>query len=294
MLCLVGRGKIRRAGSPHGDSSQDSLLGVKLSANNHAQSDMNSPTASPQPLAVPHAEPAHFARNFIRQAVCELRFPTLFELEAGRPPTSFSQALRKEYPLYEVGNDLNVSVGGVAQAHVHFFKSKRARWTVTLRASAISVETSNYDAFDELEARLDFIVKAAEKIIDSEFFTRVGLRYVNSVPYNLTEIHEWVNPAIVGALGTGLYGDVVEHSQRVSGPTTSGGYLFQHGLGVNPQNGQREYILDFDFFREDVAVTETTDVVRRLHDLEFAMFTWALGQRAKAHLGPSTLDERRP
>lgn len=254
---------------------------------------MNSPITPPQPLAVPHAEPAHFSRNFIRQAVCEVRFPTLFALEAARPPSSFSQALRKEYPLYEIGNDLNVGIGGVAQAHVHFFKAKQARWTVTLRASAISMETSHYDSFGEFETRLDLVVKAAEKIIDSEFFTRVGLRYINSVPYNRVKIQEWINPEIVSTLGTGVYGDVVEHSQRISGPTTEGGYLFQHGLGVNPKTGSHEYILDFDFFREDVAVVDTASVVRNLHDLEFRMFTWALGKQAKMHLGPSTLEAQR-
>jgi hypothetical protein len=29
--------------------------------------------------------------------------------------------------------------------------------------------------------------------------------------------------------------------------------------------------------------------VRTLHDLEFSMFVWTLGPKAKEHLGPSTL-----
>jgi hypothetical protein len=39
-----------------------------------------------KPLNVPPAGAMHFSRNFIRLAACELRFPTLFELEAERPP----------------------------------------------------------------------------------------------------------------------------------------------------------------------------------------------------------------
>lgn len=246
----------------------------------------------PRVLTLPSVEPAHFARNFIKQAVCELRFPTLFELESVRPPTGFAQALRKEYPIYAGLNDFNVGPGGVAQAQAHTFKSKRSNWTVTLRASAISLSTSNYDSFEGFEERLAFLVTAAAKVIDSDFFTRVGLRYINSIPFGAADIHEWVNPALVGVLGSGIYGDVQEHSQRVIGITAFGGYSFQHGLGLAVGGKQQEYVLDFDFFCEDVAVNETIEVARKLHEQEFAMFNWALGERSREQLGPSDLLNR--
>ncbi len=239
-------------------------------------------------LSVPQAEPAHFARNFIKQAVCEFRFPTLFELEGQRPPASFANALRKFYPIYEVANAVNLSAGGVARSNAHVFKEKRARWTVTLRAAAITLETSHYDAFSEFEERLTFILSAAEKVIDSEFFTRVGLRYINSVPCAIDDIGDWVNPNLVGLLQSGVYGDVDEYSHRVVGNTATGGYLFQHGLGIDSQTQNTEYVLDFDFFGEDVPLSETIGVVRSLHAEEFAMFSWALGPRSKEYLGPST------
>ena len=36
-------------------------------------------------LCVPAVEPLEFERNFVRLAVCELRFPTLLELENASP-----------------------------------------------------------------------------------------------------------------------------------------------------------------------------------------------------------------
>lgn len=249
---------------------------------------------SPRHLTLPTAKPAHFERNFIQQMVCELRFPTRFELEAIRPPLDFAHVLRKEYPNYETGNGLNLNAGGVTQANVHMFKSKKQRWTVALRASTITIETSHYDSFDEFEERLALVLKAAEKVIDSDFFTRVGLRYINSVPFNVEEIQEWVNPALVGVLGSGVYGDVEEHWQRVVGTLPEGGYLFQHGLGINARTGIREYALDFDFFGEDVPYSDVIDAARKLHEHEFAMFSWSLGNKAKSLLGPSTLQDRRP
>lgn len=52
---------------------------------------MSSQAPLPKPLNVPLAESAHFARNFIRVAVRELRFSTLFELTESERPSSNSR-----------------------------------------------------------------------------------------------------------------------------------------------------------------------------------------------------------
>jgi uncharacterized protein (TIGR04255 family) len=249
---------------------------------------MENPASHPPPLALPVAAPAHYARNFIRQAVCELRFPTLFAIDQPRPPLQFATALRKEYPNHDVGNDLNVGVGGVAQGHVHHFRSKRGRWTVSLRPFSIAIETSSYNAFPEMLERIEFVAGAASKMIDSDFYTRVGLRYINAVPLDMDEIAEWINPQIAGALADKRLGHLSESSGRIAGPTQNGGYLLQHGMAAPTDSGKRDYVLDFDFFEEDVDQAQVSAVARQLHELEFAMFTWAIGPKAKAYLGPST------
>lgn len=245
-----------------------------------------------KPLHVPRAESAHFSRNFIRLAVCELRFPTLFELESERPPLRFAKALRKEYPSYDLQKDVNLHAAGLAQATAHVFRSKNRRWTVSLRAAALSLETSHYDAFQEFESRLAIVLEAGKVAIDSEFFTRVGLRYINALPFDASDIQHWVNPSLVQPLGDGTFGDVDEYWQAVRGSTEVGGYNFRHGIPTSPQAGRSEYVLDFDFFREDVPVAETLATVQKLHELEFSMFAWSLGPKAKEHLGPTTSGRR--
>ncbi len=249
---------------------------------------MEPPVMPQKLLSVPDAGRAHYGRNFIRLAVCELRFPTLFELEEERPPLAFAKAVRKEYPTHDLLANVNVNAGGLAHANAHSFRSKKGRWSVTLRAAALSLETSVYDSFDEFAERLGFVLKAAESTIDSEFFTRVGLRYINMVPCELETANEWVNPALVAPLAAGNYGAVNECWQRVQGLTLVGGYTFQHGVQVQAGGSPRDYLLDFDFFREDVPVVEALAVVKKLHELEFSMFLWSLGPKAKEYLGPST------
>ncbi|MEJ8827103.1 TIGR04255 family protein [Variovorax humicola] len=261
-------------------------------------------------LAVPQAEKALFARNFIRQAVCELRFPTLFDLEGAKPPPSFAQALRKEYPHLNVVNSINLAPGQLSStANSHTFRSKDHKWTITLRSAAVVLETSHYSSFSEFRDRLEFLLKAAEKVIDSDFFTRIGLRYINTVPYTREAIGKWINPALVGPLMEGIYGDPIEYAGRVIGLTEVGGFLFQHGVAnqLNRQQSigdlgigqgqipnyeapiQLEYSLDFDLYAEDVQLVDAIKTVNRLHDLEYSFFYWALGPEAKNDLGPSKL-----
>jgi uncharacterized protein (TIGR04255 family) len=135
-----------------------------------------------------------------------------------------------------------------------------------------------------------------------DFFTRVGLRYINIVPCEPEAAAEWVNPALVGPLSAGTYGAINEFWQRVQGPTAVGGYTFNHGVQVQPGTPPQEYLLEFDFFKEDVPVAEAAAVVKdcatdeerklaaraKLHELEFSMFRWSLGPKANEYLGASS------
>ena len=254
---------------------------------------MSADLSSSRKLTLPSIEAVHYQRNLIQKTVCELRFPTLYSLDSHKPPVSFATALRKTYPEHAVMNDLNVSSSGVAQAFAHVFTDKKRRLAVSLRPSAISIEASAYHSFEDFASQVAQVVEASEKVIDSEFFTRVGLRYINTVPYDPATIAQCVNPALVQALADGIYGDAIEHHGRVSGTTDAGGFAFSHGLGVNSSSGKKEYVLDLDFFQEDVGVRETGKVLTELHELEFRMFHWCIGKAAFDHLGTATPKHRK-
>ncbi len=243
-------------------------------------------------LSVPQAPQTHYVRNFIKQAVCELRFPTLYELEGPRPPPSFAHALRKNYPNHAVVESVTVGGPTPSRSNVHSFKSRHQDWTVNLTASSVVLETTKYDSFAEFKDRLALILKASGPIIDCDFFTRVGLRYINLLPYSRPEIRNWVNPALVGALSDGIFGDAIEHNGRIGGTILGGGYLLQHGVVSAPAGGPSMYSLDFDFSSEDVTLDTTLDVVENLHSQEHSFFQWALGPKAKEYLGPSNVKEQ--
>ena len=243
---------------------------------------MNDTARASTHLSVDAVAHQHFATNFIRTAVCEVRFPTLFELEDERPPAAFARALRKEYPTYGTGQRVNVSAAAVAKTNTHVFKSRNGIWTVNLTSHTLSLETSRYDSFVDFEARICLLIEACSTFIDSDFFTRLGLRYVNALPYDRAKIAEWINPSLADTLASGVYGEVSEFAQAIRGSTEVGGYYFQHGIGAD--GTERTYGLDFDFYAENVQVMDATSVVKSLHKRQFEMFMWTLGEKAKMHL----------
>ncbi len=188
--------------------------------------------------------------------------------------------------MHSVLNAVQVGPASLANANAHQFSSKKSRWVVVLKSSAITLETAKYDSFDEFEVQLRTVIEAAKQTIDSDFFTRIGLRYINTLPCDPRDVDGWVNPSLVGPLVEGVYGDVEAHFQQIRGTTEFGGYFFQHGLGLEsgPKGGKSGYVLDYDFYQEDVAVSEALATVRRLHELEFSLFSWSLGDRARDFL----------
>jgi uncharacterized protein (TIGR04255 family) len=204
--------------------------------------------------------------------------------------------MRKDFPIYEFLSGFNFNPGSVASANGHIFKSRKGEYQVTVRSSTITLETQMYDSFDTFSGRLEALVKAVSGVIDSDFFTRVGLRVINAVPVpRADEIKEWINPQLVASLSEGVFGVVNEYSQRIAGNTESGAFLFQHGVGAAIgqsamaviNDAKVDYVLDYDFASEDISVGEAKAVVQKLNQRMYDLFYWSLGPKAIDHLGPS-------
>ena len=157
-------------------------------------------------LTLPEVERAHFEKNFIKTAVCELRFPALLEFET-KPPIQLQKELRREFPHYE--RQQSVSLGDVQDKEARYlFRSRKGEWLVSFKASAISIETSRYTHFAEFFAQIQTVVTKSKPLLDTDFFTRVGLRYINELTIDDGKLEGWINDVLIGPLVEGVYGTV--------------------------------------------------------------------------------------
>ena len=241
---------------------------------------------SSQLLNVPQVDSVRYKRNFIKTAVCELRFPTLLELEK-KEPSEFQRKLRKDYPFYEKQKAIGVSLIDTDASTVRYlFKSKKKDWMVTLKSSAIALETSHYTEFKDFLPRLRKVVNAAKDIIDADFFTRAGLRYINTIPTDSSDIGGWINPDLITSLLSGEFGTVSQYRSEVHGRMDVGRYSMRYGLQPNEKDPKLpQYFLDFDYFKEDVEAEELLGLIESFSRINFSLFHWCLGPKAIEFLG---------
>lgn len=236
-----------------------------------------------------------YKRNFLQQAVCELRFPTLMELGDVKPPASVVSALRKEYPHLELSKEVTIGIGGesAGSTHSHVFRSSKLTWTVSLKQNALSIETTAYTTYAQLRERVLRAVAAVEKVIDSDFYTRVGLRYINVIDTGDQVVNGWINPALVEPLRSGAFKGIDEYAGKLQLTAADGGCLLQHGVRRRvPKENQSvvvHYLLDIDTYRSDVPIATVGVTMDCLHRQAFDMFDWSLGTQARDYLAKEKL-----
>lgn len=235
-------------------------------------------TESIQFLNLPDVEPVQYERNFIKNTVCELKFPIILDWE-NKPPASIQKELRRDYPYH----DMIYSMPPDKEVYLNL-RSKNKKWIVSIRPDAIVLETTSYMNFEDFFDRLEKVVNVVKDKIDSDFFTRVDLRYINVIDYTPDEIEGLVNQDLIAPILKNVYGTVREYLQRVNGYTEYGRFNFRHGIKPNDTPNQ-DYFLDFDYFKEGVEIQDALDLIKKFHEYNFKFFHWALGEKALLKLG---------
>lgn len=245
-------------------------------------------------LNVPRVEPTAFAKNFIRQAVCEIRFPTLMEIDR-RALAELQKPLRKAYPHFSKSESVSVSPGQnrIEGETGYILRSVDTRWAIAVRNSSLSLETQDYRSFEDFERRFNQLLNVSVGFIDSDFFTRLGLRYTNSIPIDgKYPLQSFVNYELVAPLADWIYGTTSKFSQEIRGYVPEGRYTFRHGFDEAGTEDSVEYLLDFDFYAEGIKADDTRGVLRLLNEHSFCLFHWAAGPRTKEIMADGDVEDR--
>jgi len=235
-------------------------------------------------LTLPSAERVRFEKNFIKTAVCELRFPALLELEAN-PPVQLQKALKKDFPHYE--RQQSVGLTNLEKDVRHLLRSKKGDWLVSIKSSSIALETNHYTHFEEFSAQLAMLINKSRPFLDTDFFTRVGLRYINGVGIEDGKIEGWIRDELIAPVVRGVYGAIDRFLQEVRGKTTSDKYTFRHGIAGLDEDKRDLYTIDFDFYNENVEIDAVLPMVSEFNHESFQFFLWAIGPKVRERMGKS-------
>lgn len=234
-------------------------------------------------LKLPEVTRAQFKKNFIKTAVCELRFPALLEFES-KPPFQLQKELRKEFPHYDRQQAFNVTNPEEKEVK-HVLKSRKGDWWVAIKSYSIAVQTDRYTHFSEFSDKLKYVLDKSLPLLDTDFFTRVGLRYINEIHIEDGALVGWINDDLLAPIVHGIYGSVDRYIQEVRGSTKSGRFSFRHGMAGLEAGKKDIYQVDFDFYDENVQAEKVMPLAVEFNREAFRFFQWAIGPKARDRLG---------
>ncbi|UIF88565.1 TIGR04255 family protein (plasmid) [Cupriavidus necator] len=153
-----------------------------------------------------------------------------------------------------------------------------------------------------MKERTLHVVEAASQVIDSDFFTRVGLRYINVVTSDTEDpVDEWVNPELTAPLLSQRFQGVQDYSGKLQLAAADGGCLLQHGIRLKtlpPTTGEAgktvpSYYIDVDAYRTEVLIKDASAALDAMHKQAFEMFDWAIGDKAREYLSAERTSAKR-
>jgi uncharacterized protein (TIGR04255 family) len=240
----------------------------------------------------------------LKTVICQLRFPAVLKIES-EVPSNFQQRIRHILPLTErnegpafplpIPKNVNeVLVGAIG----YTFLTEDRRTSIQLGSSALTYQTTVYKLWENLLETLMPAIRALKDIYEPAFYSRIGLRYVDSVDraalgMQNTPWSELLNQVILGELAEHFFEANVEALQksiRVRNSDKQGGFLLQHGMTRPEPDAPTVYVVDFDFYVDQR--TETKDapsVLIDLHDRSGRAWRWCITSKLHEVLGPRTI-----
>jgi uncharacterized protein (TIGR04255 family) len=256
---------------------------------------------TPGDVPLPHAP--------LIRTLAQIRFPTFsaFMSDEDGVAKRFAAALATEYPLFQVGNEISVTItpeGATQQpgsARIWKLGSADGSWHVTLSHTFLSLDTSAYTRRSDFATKLAEAWSAFTAVARPPFVERLGVRYVNRLaePDQLARLAQLVRAEVLGVVGVSdassqlLSGFSEAHFKLDDGSSLQarwgllpGGMLHDPTL---PPVQSPSWLLDLDAFHEWLpAENPGDDVADASADLSlraYQFFRWAVTDRFLEEFG---------
>lgn len=242
-------------------------------------------------LSMPNAERKQFNKNYLKSVVVEFRFPTLLELTL-TDPVDIQKVIRERFPEYQRGSSTEIDATGARSERTYQFLDKNGSSIVKLSSSALSFSTKKYVCYEDLRDQCGYLIDKVVPFLDTDFFTRVGMRYINkfAIPNNMLEVPNWINADLVQYIPGGNLGSLEGMKMELAGQIDNEAhYKFRCGISdddadVAKNESSSTFMLDYDYSQFNVAKKDSIALIDNFHEHHFKFFWWCLGKKAKEDL----------
>jgi uncharacterized protein (TIGR04255 family) len=243
---------------------------------------------------IPATEHEVFAKPPLKAMLGQIRYPPILKVNDPGALASYQDAIREAFPEFAPEQQFNLVLGpgGPANASVantFRFSTPDLAWSVVLSADSLTLEVAVAELYTNYREFMGHFGLAWSALLD-EFrparIVRQGLRYVDHIERDLvpSEWSQYINPELLGPVATSLSSGLEQAISELRFRREDGTLVFKHGITTAGPEAKKGYLLDFDYFTEEVsdevsldAVTERFD---RYHELQYSFFRWCVTDAA--------------
>lgn len=261
-------------------------------------------------MVFPASDRLIFKKNPLTQVVCQLRFPPILTI-AATSPAEFQNRVREKFPLYEraktiaipseLAKILESQIGSTipAESIRHLFSTESENSSIALTQDFIALTEKSYTRWEEFRENLQLAEDALTEAFKPSFYTRLGLRYVDSVDkaqLGLNDIpwRDLIRPELASLLAESEVLDSLESVKseavfKVDDDPKSF-VKVRYGLG----DSKDMFVVDADFYTEVRCDSEQSfERFDRFNELAGNLFRWAIQPRLREALEPDNLERTR-
>lgn len=251
------------------------------------------------PATIPAADHERFPHAPVKVMLGQVRFPAILSIEEARFIASFQESIRQRFPDVSPEQQLALEVtdqGAIEgeTAKQWRFRSSDGAWSVVLATEFLTLEaTANqYTGYDDFRGRFTEVWMPFLELIRPSRVTQQGLRYVNHISraIEVTNWQTYINPELLGPIASATFASEIETAfSDIRLRRDDGTLSIKHGLVPAGPTRQLAYVLDFDYFIQELdsdgSVEELAGRFDAYHEAIYGLFIWCLTDR--------TLDELR-
>jgi uncharacterized protein (TIGR04255 family) len=247
-------------------------------------------------MRFPESPRVVFRKSPLVEVTVQLRFPPILRILA-QSPAEFQDAIRDEYPLYEVeaptpkpsitttgGQQFTMNVTATPN-RIHVFYSTDRTRAHKLANHELAVITKQYERWESFRSQVMRGCDALVKAYQPAFFSHVCVRYRNVIQRSVLGLTDmpWsdlINPTVIGPLGVdGFNGSVEKHENKFTLLLDDiGGRIDASiGLGTNPQVKEKAVIIDSHVYIDgQTRIEHAGQNLDQLHRVAGLFFRWCV------------------
>lgn len=256
-------------------------------------------------MPFPEVGRVHYEMNPLQEVICQVRFPTILRIDA-ETPAVFQEAIRRDYPKYEVRSQLKLPDGMPAQmldmiaasaGRAHDFISRDDTWKLSLTRDflALSCRDYSYTSWEEFRARILVGLEALSHYAP-DCFTRVGLRYRNKIQRSRLNLGSTPWSELLRQEIVGLLGSVV--AENVNGMQTTALIRLPDEIGtlrlictIEREDEEEVFLIDGDYFTDNqVELAHAAQRLDAFNNQCRNCFRWCITGPLHTAMGPSSVE----